>query len=189
MQRTQNAEALTGQLLTFSRKQPLKPKVVDINERIEAIASMLGRTLGGIAIRTELNKDVGVVEVDADQLDVALLNLAVNARDAMDGRGTLTIETGVASDGAEPGSRHRLIRVTVKDTGIGMDAETKAKAFEPFFTSKEGKGTGLGLSQVYDFVVQSGGDVRIDSEVGAGTQVHLFLPRQSPSQQRAELRV
>lgn len=184
MQRTQNAEALTGQLLAFSRKQVPAPKIVDVNERITSIASILGQTLGGgIAIRTELNDDVGVVEVDADQLDVAVLNLAVNGRDAMDGRGTLTIETSVAAEGSGPGDQPGFIRVTVKDTGIGMDAETKAKAFEPFFTSKgDGRGTGLGLSQVYGFVVQSGGHVRIDSQVGAGTQVHLYLPRCTPSQ-------
>ncbi|CAL8980578.1 Sensor kinase CckA [Rhodoplanes serenus] len=190
MQRTQNAQALTGQLLAFSRNQVLAPKIVNVNERIASIASILGQTLGGaIGIRTELNEDVGVVEVDADQLDVALLNLAVNGRDAMNGCGTLTIETSVAAGESGPEDQPDFIRITVKDTGIGMDAETKARAFEPFFTSKgDGKGTGLGLSQVYGFVVQSGGRVRIDSEVGAGTQVHLYLPRR-PSDQGAQRNV
>lgn len=179
MQRTQNAQALTGHLLAFSRNQVLAPKIVNVNERITSIASIFGQTLGrGISIRTILNEDVGVVEVDADQLDVALLNLAVNGRDAMNGCGTLTIETSGTADGSEPEDQPGFIRVTVKDTGIGMDAETKARAFEPFFTRKgDGKGTGLGLSQVYGFVVQSGGQVRIDSELGTGTQVHLYLPR------------
>lgn len=166
MQRTHNAEALTGQLLTFSRKQVLSPKLVDINERILSMASILGPTLGrGISIRTELDDNVGTLEIDSDQLDVALLNLAVNARDAMDGRGTLSIATGVVAGGAASSSH--LIRITVTDTGVGMDAQTKARAFEPFFTTKgDGKGTGLGLSQVYGFVAQSGGQVRIDMSPG-----------------------
>lgn len=181
MQRTQNAQALTGHLLAFSRNRVLAPKIVNVNERIASIASIFGQTLGrGISIRTVLNEDVGVVEVDADQLDVALLNLAVNGRDAMNGCGTLTIETSVAADGSEPEDQPGFIRVTVKDTGIGMDAETKARAFEPFFTRKgDVNGTGLGLSQVYGFVVQSGGQVRIDSELGTGTRVHLYLPRRA----------
>ncbi|MFG1192666.1 two-component system sensor histidine kinase NtrB [Xanthobacter flavus] len=180
MQRTHNAEAFTGQMLTFSRKQVLSPKLVDINERILSIASILGPTLGrGISIRTELDDNVGTLEIDSDQLDVALLNLAVNARDAMDGRGTLSIATGVVAGGAA--SSLHLIRITITDTGVGMDAQTKARAFEPFFTTKgDGKGTGLGLSQVYGFVVQSGGQVRIDSEPGAGTRVNLLLPRNPP---------
>lgn len=181
MKRTQNAEALTSQLLTFSRRQVLTPEVVDINKRIASVASILGQTLGkGIEIHTNFDASVGDIEVDGDQFDVALLNLAVNGRDAMNGHGTLTIETGLAVNGDGSKQQSEFIRVTVRDTGVGMDPETKARAFEPFFTSKgEGKGTGLGLSQVYGFVVQSGGHVRIDSEAGAGTAVHLILPRYS----------
>lgn len=187
--RTRNAEALTSQLLAFSRKQVLTPRVVQVNERVASMASILGQTLGkGIALEIDLGEDVGTINVDPDQLDVAMLNLAVNGRDAMDGHGTLTIETSAIPARNGPGDQSDFIRVTVKDTGVGMDAETKARALEPFFTSKgNGKGTGLGLSQVYGFVVQSGGEVRIDSEVGIGTQVHLFLPRLSPAKNRCEV--
>jgi len=174
--RTANAEALTGQLLAFSRKQELKPSLVAVNDRIRSAASMLEQTLGsGVEISVELSDGVGSVEMDADQFDIALLNLAVNARDAMGCQGRLTIQTAVTAASA---SGAELVRITVTDTGSGMDEETLAKAGEPFFTSKpDGKGTGLGLSQVYGFVVQSGGHVRIESALGHGTSVHLLLPR------------
>ena len=172
--RTANAEALTNQLLTFARKQELKPSLVAINESIRSISLMLEQTLGReVEISLELDDDAGCVEMDVDQFDIAILNLAVNARDAMEGKGRLTIQTAKSPpsiNGAE------LVRVTVADTGSGMDEETLSKAGEPFFTRK-GKGTGLGLSQVYNFVVQSGGHVRIDSAVGQGTAVHLLLPK------------
>jgi signal transduction histidine kinase len=184
LKRTQNAEALTAQLLAFSRKQELRPVAVDVNERVRSVCSMLAQTLGSTGeIRTDLHEKAGEAELDADQLESALLNLAVNARDAMGGFGTLTIQTDIAGQSGDLRDRADLLRVTVRDTGSGMDPETKAKAFEPFFTSKgEGKGTGLGLSQVYGFVVQSGGHVRIDSEVGVGTEVHMFLPRNARAQ-------
>ncbi|WP_225772849.1 nitrogen regulation protein NR(II) [Inquilinus sp. Marseille-Q2685] len=181
--RIQNGGALTHQLLAFSRRQPLTPEPVDLNQRIEALTTILERSLGsGIAIRRGLVPALGPVLIDVNQLDVAILNLAVNARDAMAGRGTLTIETSDAPEAIEdvPGIAATHVRVTVGDTGCGMSREVLAHVFEPFFTTKaEGEGTGLGLSQVHGFVAQSGGHIRIDSEVGRGTRVHLFLPRAS----------
>ncbi len=116
--------------------------------------------------------------IDAYELDVALLNLVINGRDAMDRRGVLTIETGADKLDVSSKTPAGSIRVTVRDTGAGMAAEVKDRVFEPFFTTKgEGYGTGLGLNQVYGFVERSGGHIRIDSEEGAGTAVHLFLPR------------
>lgn len=179
MQRTQNAEKLTSQLLAFSRKRERAFQPVDVNRRIASVISMISQAAGeGVAIQTDLATDVGTAMIDAYELDVALLNLVINGRDAMDRRGVLTIETGVdkldVSSKAPAGS----IRVTVRDTGAGMAAEVKDRVFEPFFTTKgEGYGTGLGLNQVYDFIERSGGHIRIDSEEGAGTAVHLFLPR------------
>ncbi|UVK57566.1 hypothetical protein DBIPINDM_008167 (plasmid) [Mesorhizobium sp. AR02] len=137
-------------------------------------------TLGrGIQLQTILAPQLYPIAIDANQFDVALLNLAVNARDAMDGKGMLTIETsGVSGDfNGSPNIEGSFVRVTVRDTGCCMKPEILAQVFEPFFTTKgEGQGTGLGLSQVYGFVHQSGGHVRIDSELGRGTSVHLFLP-------------
>lgn len=179
--RTRNGGALAQQLLAFSRKQPLNPEIVDVNARIEGLSSLLTSTLGhNVKVRHQLDQALGEVFVDPNQLDVAILNLAVNARDAMDGGGTLTITTSnvrnIAEDhGHKPGL---FVRVTVTDTGCGMSKDVLARVFEPFFTTKgDSEGTGLGLSQVYGFVEQSGGDVRIDSEVGKGTSVHLLLPR------------
>ncbi|ESY14063.1 MULTISPECIES: ATP-binding protein [unclassified Mesorhizobium] len=142
---------------------------------------LLERTLGS-AIKIERNLDaaLGPVLVDPNQLDVAMLNLAVNAKDAMAGVGTLTIETSDVPDDIDDG--HSLagscVRMTVRDAGCGMNKEILAQVFEPFFTTKpDGRGTRLGLSQVYGFVKQSGGHIRIESEAGEGTSVHLFLPR------------
>jgi signal transduction histidine kinase len=181
LNRTSNGGALTQQLLAFSRQQSLTPRSVNLNARIRSLAGMLQHTLGrGISIETKLDESLGPVSVDANQLDVAILNLAVNARDAMSGRGTLTIETSKQDaplDCAELPSRP-VARITVRDTGCGMSKELCARVFEPFFTTKEdGRGTGLGLSQVYGFVTQSGGQVMIDSEIGKGTSVHVLLPR------------
>lgn len=180
LKRTKNGSALTQQLLAFSRRQDLSPETVDLNERLEGLSTLLDQTLGrGISVCKKLDPALEHVHIDANQLEVAILNLAVNARDAMAGKGELTIETCNAPRELEgvpdPGS---FIRVTVTDTGCGMSKDVLAQVFEPFFTTKpSGNGTGLGLSQVYGFVTQSGGHVRIDSEVGRGTSVNLFLPR------------
>lgn len=177
--RTQNGGALTQQLLVFSRRQPLSPEIVDLNRRVDSLTHLLERTLGrGIEVRSILDPALSRILIDANQLDVAILNLAVNARDAMDGKGTLTIETSDTPDDLEDvrAAAASFVQITVRDTGCGMSKEVLAQVFEPFFTTK-GEGTGLGLSQVYGFVSQSGGYVRIDSDVGRGTSVHLFLPR------------
>lgn len=179
MRRTQNAERLASQLLAFSRKRERALQPVDVNGRIASVISMIAQTAGeGIEIRTNLGDDVGTAMIDAYELDVALLNLVINGRDAMDRRGVLTIETGVDMKAVSSGSPACLIRVTVRDTGAGMTAEVKNRVFEPFFTTKsDGHGTGLGLNQVCGFVERSSGQIRIDSEIGVGTAVHLFLPR------------
>jgi signal transduction histidine kinase len=177
--RIQNGGALTQQLLAFSRRQSLSPELVDVNDRIESLSTLLERTLGkGVKINRKLDSELDRVLIDPNQFDVAILNLAVNARDAMEGKGTLIVETAGVADGGEefaPGTS--LVRISVRDTGCGMSQQTLSRVFEPFFTTKpEGEGTGLGLSQVYGFVSQSGGQVRIDSAIGKGTSVHLFLP-------------
>jgi len=175
VQTSTRAAALTGQLLAFARRQPLKPEVVDVNTRILAMIDLLDRTLGErFEIRTELAPDLCAIEVDPAQLESAILNVAVNARDAMAEGGLVTIRTAEAGrldDG------RRAIGLSVTDAGAGIEPEALARIFEPFYTTKAvGKGTGLGLSQVYGFAAQSGGDVRVESEVGSGTTVTIILP-------------
>lgn len=180
LKRTQNGAALAQQLLAFSRQQPLSPEIVDLNARIESLTSLLEQTLGsGIKIERLLDPSLAKVLIDINQFDVAILNLAVNARDAMASNGRLTIETNNASRELQNslGTADPLVRITVKDTGCGMSKEMLSRAFEPFFTTKpDGKGTGLGLSQVYGFITQSGGSIRLESDLGKGTSVHLYLP-------------
>jgi nitrogen-specific signal transduction histidine kinase/CheY-like chemotaxis protein len=174
VQASSRAAALTGQLLAFARRQPLRPEIIDVNELIRDMTDLLDRTLGErIEVRTILLPEACSVEADRAQLESALLNVAVNARDAMAEGGLLTIRTAALDEA--PG--RRMIAVSISDSGTGMDADTLDRAFEPFFTTKAtGKGTGLGLSQVYGFASQSGGDVRIESAPGAGTTVTLLLP-------------
>jgi signal transduction histidine kinase len=181
----ERAARLTQQLLAFARRQPLQPKVLNVGRRMSEVADLLRRTLGG-NIEVECVGAGGLWNVQADfaQLENAILNLALNARDAMPGGGKLTIETAnVFLDDAyarrhgdvEPG---QYVMVAVTDTGCGMTAEQMDRAFEPFYTTKpEGQGTGLGLSQVYGFVKQSGGHVKIYSELEHGTSVKVYLPR------------
>jgi len=176
---------LTHRLLAFARKQPLEPQVIDLNERLPTLVEMLRRTLGE-QIRVELKLADGLWPTCADpsQVEDALLNLAINARDAMPQGGTLTIETGNGSLDADYAARNPEIApgdyvlLSVTDTGTGMPPEVIAHAVEPFFTTKEqGKGTGLGLSMIYGFAKQSGGHLKIYSEVDHGTTVRLYLPR------------
>ncbi|MEI4487394.1 response regulator [Frigidibacter sp. MR17.14] len=176
---------LAAQLLAFGRRQALEPKVVNIARFVRAMDDLLRRAVGE-AVEVEIITGGGLWNtfIDPTQVENALLNLAINARDAMDGGGRLTIEMGNASldDGYtrhEPDvSPGQYVMLAVTDTGCGMDAETIARAFEPFFSTKpEGKGSGLGLSMVYGFVKQSGGHVKIYSEPGHGTTVRLYLPR------------
>jgi signal transduction histidine kinase/CheY-like chemotaxis protein len=174
---------LTGQLLAFARKQHLAPRVVSANELVSGMGDLLHQTIGGaIRIETVLQRDVWPVLIDATQLELVILNLAINARDAMAQGGRLTIATTniAASDSRRPiGLDPRdYVAISVGDTGSGMTPEVAEKAFEPFFTTKPvGQGTGLGLSQVLGFAQQSGGEVRIDSRIGQGTTVTIFLPR------------
>lgn len=179
------AAQLTHRLLAFSRQQPLQPKPVLVNELITGMLELLKHSLGGnIVFETVLAPDVKFIYVDPNQLENIIVNLVVNARDAMQQGGRLTIETkscllderfAIAHDELVPDP---YVMISIRDTGTGMSAEVLSKAFEPFFTTKEpGRGTGLGLSQVYGFVRQSGGQVRIDSELGRGTVISLFLPR------------
>jgi PAS domain S-box-containing protein len=179
------AATLTQQLLAFARRQPLDPKPADVNALIIDMSDLIRRTLGeDIEVETSLSEVVWPVEVDPHQLESAILNLAVNSRDAMRDGGRLTIRTsnvviapGAALTDAElaPGE---YVLIAVVDTGVGMSSEVLAHAFDPFFTTKPiGEGTGLGLSQVFGFVKQSGGHVKLASDAGHGTTVQIYLPR------------
>jgi CheY-like chemotaxis protein len=198
MQGVQRAVTLTNRLLAFSRQQPLAPIGLDANKLVSGISELLRRTLGErIALETVLAGGLWPTFIDGNQLENALLNLAVNARDAMPNGGKLTIETANASLDedyistlTEPVAPGQYVQVAVTDSGTGMDAVALEKAFEPFFTTKAvGRGTGLGLSQVYGFVRQSSGHVRIYSELGEGTTVKLYLPRYSGSSQTVQTAV
>ncbi|MCK1365194.1 ATP-binding protein [Bradyrhizobium sp. 62] len=183
---SQRAATLTARLLAFSRRQPLDPKSIDVDRLLAGMTELLYSTLGE-QVRLEIVGNAGLWSAlaDASELEHAILNLAVNARDAMPGGGRLTIETGntwlddeYVSALPEPVPSGQYVLVAVTDTGSGMDTATVDRVFEPFFTTKEvGKGTGLGLSQVYGFVRQTGGHIRIYSELGHGTTVKLYLPR------------
>ncbi len=178
------AAALTQRLLGFARQQPLAPVALDLNGQVRDMVELLMRTLGeDITIETRLSPRIDAAMADPNQLENVILNLCVNARDAMPNGGLLTIATanrridaaGAALDGIAAGD---YVELTVADTGSGMSQETAARAFDPFFTTKGvGKGTGLGLSQVFGFARQSGGHVSIESVLGQGTRVHLLLPR------------
>jgi signal transduction histidine kinase/CheY-like chemotaxis protein len=180
----QRAATLTQRLLAFSRQQPLSPEPLIINKLVAGMSELLDRTLGEqVKVETVLAAGLWQVKADPAQLENAILNLAVNARDAMPGGGRLTIETQNAFVDDAYAQQYAIeagqyVLIAVADTGVGMAPEVIAKAFDPFFTTKgAGKGTGLGLSQVYGFVRQSGGHVRIYSEPGVGTSVKIYLPR------------
>jgi len=188
------AAMLTHRLLAFSRRQPLTPEVLSANKLVAGISELLRRTLGeSILVETVLAGGLWPTLADGNQLENALINLAINARDAMPEGGKLTIETANTHldeayarihEEVEPG---QYVGIFVTDTGVGMARETVAHAFEPFFTTKEiGQGTGLGLSQVYGFIKQSGGHVKIYSEVGLGTTVKLYLPRYRGTEQAVD---
>jgi PAS domain S-box-containing protein len=170
IQNVERAAVLTNRLLAFARRQALAPRLLDVNRLIRSMSDLLGRALAEtILLEMRLAPDVRSVLADPNQLENAILNLAINARDAMPDGGTLSITTANAGDG--------YVAVTIADTGSGMSREIRERAFEPFFTTKQpGQGTGLGLAQVYGFIEQSGGRCRIDSEPGIGTAVTLYLP-------------
>lgn len=174
---------LTGHLLAFARRQPLLPRAVDLNGVVNGMRDLLQSALGRrVQMQTKLAKDLWSAMVDPTQIELVILNLAINARDAMPEGGVMTIETAnrhcaLPTHPEEP-SEGDYVVVTVRDTGSGMTPEVQAKAFEPFFTTKgPGSGSGLGLSQVFGTARQSGGDVQIESEIGKGTAIAVFLPR------------
>jgi len=181
----QRGAELTSRLLAFARRQPLNPQATDINQLVQAMRALIRPTLPeDIEFELVPDPDLGIAEVDAGELDTALLNLVVNARDAMPNGGKLTIETANAVLDSHYTSHHpevvpgEYVMIAVSDTGSGMDAQTASRAFEPFFTTKAvGKGSGLGLSMVFGFTKQSGGHLKIYSEPGEGTSVKLYFPR------------
>jgi CheY-like chemotaxis protein len=185
MHGAQRAATLTKRLLAFSRQQPLNPAVLDVNRVLNGLSDFLRRALGeDVSLEIVGGGGAWPVEADAAELEAAMLNLVVNARDAMPEGGKLTIEAGNSYLDENYCRRHvdvrpgQYVQIAVTDTGAGMAKEVVERAFEPFFTTKQsGQGTGLGLSQVYGFVKQSGGHVKIYSEAGEGTTVRVYLPR------------
>jgi two-component system NtrC family sensor kinase len=179
------AAKLTTQLLAFARRQTLKPEVFDVGQSVQTLSSMIGTLTGSpIEIITYVPDQPCFIDADAGQFETALINMAVNARDAMGGRGrlTLTVRTvpKLPAPAAEATSPHGYVAVSVDDTGVGIPQDQFGRIFEPFFTTKEvGQGTGLGLSQVFGFTKQSGGEVMVASEVGKGSSFTLYLPRVS----------
>ncbi|HEY7246448.1 MAG TPA: ATP-binding protein [Xanthobacteraceae bacterium] len=179
---TKRGESLTRQLLAFSRRQTLAPSVIDLNQHLPELKDLLNRSLrGDITTEVEVRGEACAIKVDANELELALLNLAVNARDAMPGGGALRITAEpVVLDGkpGEQGLQGDFVAIRVSDSGRGIPPEVLPHVFEPFFTTKDvGKGTGLGLSQVFSFAKQAGGAVAITSAIGRGTVVTLYLPR------------
>ena len=195
MQGVHRAVTLTNRLLAFSRLQPLDPKPIDANKLVADVCELLRRSIGeAMSLESVLAGGLWRANADPNQLENALVNLAVNARDAMPNGGKITIETAncyldetYVSALTEPVEPGQYVMIAVTDTGFGMDKQTVERAFEPFFTTKGvGRGTGLGLSQVYGFVRQSSGHIRIYSEVGEGTAVKLYLPRRVGNEDSAE---
>jgi PAS domain S-box-containing protein len=182
--------SLSRQLLAFSRRQPLKSEPVDLRRQIDSMQKLLDRTLrGDVHVRTALAEDLWPIKVDPAELELVIINLCVNARDAMAGGGVITISARNVPDVRQGELSGDFVLVTVADTGTGMSAEVLAHVFEPFFTTKDvGKGSGLGLPQVYGFAQQSGGSVRVNSAEGVGTTVTLMLPRTHESPALSESR-
>jgi PAS domain S-box-containing protein len=188
-QAAERGASLSRQLLAFARRQPLKPEPLDLRRQIDGMRDLLDRTLrGDVQVITELADALWPIKVDRAELELVILNLCVNARDAMPSGGVITIRAQNAATVRDGDLSGDFVVVTVEDTGTGMSAEVLTHIFEPFFTTKEiGEGSGLGLPQVYGFVQQSGGAVRVASTVGRGTTVTLFLPRtdESPTHSRS----
>ena len=180
----EKAAGLTRQLLAFTRQQVLEPRVLDLNAVVLDLEKMLNRVIGeDIELRTSLDRGLAAVKADRGQIEQVIMNLVVNARDAMPNGGRLTVQTAnVVVDESftrrhHPQAPGAYVRLSVTDTGVGMDSETQARIFEPFFTTKEvGKGTGLGLSTVYGVIRQSGGHIWVDSQLGRGSAFEVYLP-------------
>jgi two-component system, cell cycle sensor histidine kinase and response regulator CckA len=188
---TARATTLTRQLLAFSRGQVLEPRVIDLNRTITGLEHICRPLLGGdIELRWSLDPQLPAINADPAQIEQVLVNLIVNARDAMPSGGTLELQTTRASGDearAHEASNVPLVRLSVKDSGSGMSSAVKSRIFEPFFTTKApGKGTGLGLSTVYGIVRQSGGFITVESEVAKGTTFHVFLPESETSHAAAQ---
>jgi CheY-like chemotaxis protein len=175
----ERGRGLTHQLLAFTRRRPINPESIDLAAHLTGMREMLTRSLrGDIDVRIALSADLWPVEIDSGEFELAMINLCVNARDAMTGSGTIAITARNLRVPRDDGALADLVQLAVEDTGSGMPPEVLARVFEPFFTTKDvGKGSGLGLPQVYGFVQQSSGRVTIDSQVGKGTIVTMMLPR------------
>ncbi|KQV38910.1 MULTISPECIES: ATP-binding protein [unclassified Rhizobium] len=190
-QATERGAGLTRQLLAFSRRQELKPQTVDLERQIGGMRELLDRSLrGDVHVSLEFAPNLWPVEVDASELELVVLNLAVNARDAMPDGGTILISAANISRADQHGTTNDWVSLSISDNGVGMSPEVRARVFEPFFTTKEiGKGSGLGLAQVHGFITQSGGKVEIDSEPGEGTTITLLMPRSMkvPAQDQSNL--
>jgi PAS domain S-box-containing protein len=177
------AAVLTGQLLAFSRRQPLQPEVIDVGVRLRSLRQIVETTIGSlVAFTLDIPETVQLVEADPSQFETAVLNMVINARDAMPRGGDITIQVlaaqGVPAVRGHAPAQGDFVAVSIRDTGTGMSPDTLGRIFEPFFTTKPvDKGTGLGLSQAYGFAKQSHGEIAVDSEVGAGTTFTLYLPR------------
>ncbi len=193
---SERAAALVDQLLAFSRKQMIEPRVTAVNGAIADMEKMLRRLIGeDIEFHTDLAADAGTVRIDPGQFDQLIMNLAVNSRDAMQAGGAMEIATRAVLLATSPGDVRipippgRYVLTEVRDTGIGMDAETRSRIFEPFFTTKEvGRGTGLGLATVYGIVQQAGGSISVESTPGAGSLFRIYLPAASESANRSGAR-
>jgi PAS domain S-box-containing protein len=186
---TRRGAALTSQLLTFARRQSVNPQPIDIAERINAVRDVLGTGAGNaVTLSFDIDQSTWPVAVDIAELETALVNLVINARDAMSDGGTITVGAHNANQSEEPDA-DEYVAISVADTGSGIAPDVLDRIFDPFFTTKPvGKGTGLGLSQVHGFAHQAGGTVKVDSELGKGTRVTILLPREqaSPHAARAE---
>jgi two-component system, cell cycle sensor histidine kinase and response regulator CckA len=184
LQEIKNAATRAGgfsrQLLTFGRQQVLSPKLIELNEVIQSMQGFLKQLVGeDIAVSYSLDPELGRIMADPSQIEQVVMNLVVNARDAIRIKGEIAIETANVSDESVPGTgeRNRFVRLTVRDNGCGINEEVRSRMFEPFFTTKElGKGTGLGLSTVYGVVRQSNGFINVESVVGEGATFQIMFP-------------
>jgi PAS domain S-box-containing protein len=185
---TKRGAALTAQLLTFARRQSVNPQSVDVAERVSAVREVIETGVGGnIALEFDLPATALPVTVDTSEFETALVNLVVNARDAMPGGGTITVRARTQAGDEESGG-NPYVAISVTDTGSGIPPDVLDKIFDPFFTTKPvGKGTGLGLSQVHGFAHQAGGTVKVQSELGKGTEITILLPREANASQADEI--